>query len=148
MTSPGKFASFKFDSAPIAGIARIDALSDSFAAGFDFENKSVDILGIKSAKKNFVFSLLQNNKILARSELKNVQLAPQKVFTLKLKKLVLSPGEYTMVLSDGNLSFSKSFTVKAPQSQDSSPELENLKKQYKNSPSPALRHRLFRFFSR
>ena len=147
-TPPGKFASFKFDSAPIAGISRIDALADSFAAGFDFENKSVQILGLKSGKKNFVFSLLQNDKVLARSELKNVQLAPQKDFMLKLKKIVLPPGKYSLLLSDGKVSFFKSFTVKPQQSQDSSRELENLKQQYKTSPSPALRHRLFRFFSR
>ena len=147
-TAPGKFASFKFDSAPIAGISRIDALADSFAAGFDFENKSVQILGLKSGKKNFVFSLLQYDKVLARAELKNVQLAPQKDFMLKLKKIVLPPGKYSLLLSDGKDSFIKSFTVKPQQSQDSSRELENLKQQYKTSPTPALRHRLFRFFSR
>ena len=84
----------------------------------------------------------------ARSELKNVQLSPQKVVELKLKKSSLSPGVYSMLLSDGKDSFIKSFTVKPQQSQDSSRELENLKQQYKTSPSPALRHRLFRFFSR
>ena len=97
---------------------------------------------------SFSVSLLQNDKVLARSELKNVQLSPQKVVELKLKKSSLSPGVYSMLLSDGKDSFIKSFTVKPQQSQDSSRELENLKQQYKTSPSPALRHRRFRFFSR
>ena len=142
-TAPGKFASFKFATAPVAGLGRVDVLAGDFAAEINEETLCANVLALKPQKKDFVLVLTQKGKVLSRIERKGVSLVPQKSLELKLAQKKLAPGNYELTLTAGKETFVKKFQIKAKEKQSNLQELQKLKKQYEKAPSPALRKKIF-----
>lgn len=139
---PGKFAEFKFSTAVLSGLSRLNGLADTFAFEWNTVQPGVKILGMKKQTIDCKLTLSKGGKVIGVNSGK-LQLQPGKLNRLNIKTKPLTPGRYVLQLKAGNKIYTEAFTVEAETDGPQNRELLELQQQYRKTPTPALRRKIF-----